>query len=423
VNPAAFAADQAARQVVLRTASRLESGELSATLPGGKRRTYGRAGSTPAASIRIHDNAFFRRVLLGGEIAFGETYVDGLWDSDDLVGLLLFGIGAREHLQFNQRWLSAISRVRDVRWHRGRRNTKEAAQENIHAHYDLGNEFFRLWLDETMTYSCAYFEHPEQGLADAQRNKYARICAKAKIATDDHVLEIGCGWGGFATYAASQFGCRVTAITISEEQYDFARARVAEAGLSELVDVQFRDYRDVRGEFDAIVSIEMLEAVGAEYFEEFFLACDRGLVPGGRLAVQTISVPDRSFAALRDGVNWMQKYIFPGGMLPSISEIERAIRRTGLVIDGLEDIGLHYARTLRRWRERFIEQQSAIRELGFDDRFCRLWEYYLAASEAGFITRNTGDLQIVFQKVSGHGHTAARQTTDEQHLIPPSLAR
>ena len=285
-------------------------------LPGGSIRTFGRPGGEPRATIEIHRDAFFRRVLLQGEVGFGEAYVDGLWDSDDLVGLLVLAIESRRNVRFDGRWLALPSRLRDLRLHRSNRNTQDRAKDNIHAHYDLGNEFFRLFLDETMTYSCGYFASPGDSLADAQHEKYRRICLQADLSADDHVLEIGCGWGGFAMYAAQNYGCRVTCLTISQEQLTLARERISEAGLASLVDVRFCDYRDIEGQYDKIVSIEMFEAVGAEYFEAFFEACDRAMRPGGRMVMQVITVPDRSFEALRDGVNWVQKYIFPGGLLP-----------------------------------------------------------------------------------------------------------
>ena len=392
--PMRFALEQAARRVVLGMASSMREGELCVVFPNGERRRFGRAGASPSTTLHIHDDEFFARILLGGEIGLGEAYADGLWHADDLVALIELGIANRRHVQLNASRLASLARLKNVRLHRGNRNTVERAKHNIHAHYDLGNEFFRLFLDETMTYSAAHFDSPEQPLADAQRNKYRMLCEQARIAAGDHVLEIGSGWGGFAIFAAQQYGCRVTSITISHEQLALARQRVAEAGLSDRVEILFCDYRNIDGQYDKIVSIEMFEAVGAEYFAAFFAVCARALRPGGRIALQTITVPDRSFEAIQDGVNWVQKYIFPGGMLPSLAAIEHSLRSTDLVIDAAQDIGAHYAITLRRWRERFISQLPAVRALGFDDRFIRIWEYYLALSEAGFLTRNTGDLQI-----------------------------
>jgi cyclopropane-fatty-acyl-phospholipid synthase len=382
-------------------AGQLRVGCLSVRFPDGSERKFGEPHTSRAAHIEVLDDEFFARVLRRGEIGFGEAYMDGLWRSDDIVALLEFGVENRRHVQFGLSWLGTVGRLKDRRLHLRRRNTRLKSQDNIHAHYDLGNDFFRLFLDETMTYSCAVFSSPCEALADAQRNKYRLICEKAQISDTDEVLEIGTGWGGFAMYAAQNYGCRVTTITISQEQLALSRERVAEAGLSSLVDVRFLDYREIASQYDKIISIEMFEAVGAEYFETFFRTCDAALRPGGRIAMQVISVPHRSFAALRDGVNWMQKYIFPGGMLPSISEIEKALARTSLNIAQIDDIGTHYAPTLRAWRERFLQNTPAVRALGFDERFIRTWEYYLAACEAGFRTKNTTDLQIVLTKNAG----------------------
>jgi cyclopropane-fatty-acyl-phospholipid synthase len=224
------------------------------------------------------------------------------------------------------------------------------------------------------------------------------LCEKARINRYHHVLEIGSGWGGFAIYAARNYGCRVTTVTTSEEQLAFAQRRVEGANLADHVEVLLRDYRQISGQYDAVVSIEMLEAVGAEYFSTFFKKLDESLKPGGRAAIQAITIPDRHYAALRDGVNWVQKYIFPGGMLPSLAELERSLAETSLLISEVQDIGPDYATTLRRWRTAFLKNRPGVRALGFDDRFIRTWEYYLAVSEAGFLTRNTSDLQVVLEK-------------------------
>jgi cyclopropane-fatty-acyl-phospholipid synthase len=403
-------------------ASALSGCSLDVVFPNGKTRRFG-DGSGPRAVLRIHDDAFFRRVLLGGEVGVGEAYVEGLWSSDDLVGLLELGVIVRRQVQFNASWFSHAARLKDLRLHRSRNNERDQARHNIHEHYDIGNAFFQLWLDETMTYSCAYFEREDEPLADAQRNKMRLLCEKLDLQRSDHLLEVGSGWGGFAMYAAEHYGCGVTSITISEEQLALARKRVVEAGLEDLVDIQFRDYRDVAGAYDKIVSVEMFEAVGAEYFRTFFEACERVLKPGGRLALQTISIPDRAFANVRDGVNWVQKYIFPGGMLPSIAEIERALHATELQIDGLEDIGAHYAPTLRRWREAFLGVRPSVHAMGFDERFVRMWEYYLAVCEAGFTTRNTGDLQIVFSKPAARTVPRFASESAAQGQVPAAFAR
>jgi cyclopropane-fatty-acyl-phospholipid synthase len=396
--PLAGVRNALARRLLLRAVERLRVGALRVELPDGATRRLEGRHPGPAATLRIHDDAFFPGVLLGGEIAFGEAYMDGLWSSPDLVALLELGARNREAFDLSRGGWRWASRLGDRRLHLGRRNTHDGARRNIAAHYDLGNDFFRLFLDETRTYSSAVFEHPEQDLADAQRHKYRLLAERLRLGPDDHVLEIGCGWGGFAIEAATTYGCRVTANTISREQLELARRRVADAGLADRVDLEFRDYRDIAGRYDALVSIEMLEAVGHEYLATFFERCNLALRPGGRMALQTIALPDRTYEASRDGVNWVQKYIFPGGALPSLAAIERALAGTALVIAGVDEIGLHYARTLREWRHRFLERRPEALAQGLDDRFLRMWEYYLAISEAGFRARLTFDYQIVFER-------------------------
>ena len=376
----------------------IKYGSLRIETPnGGPFEAQGREPG-PSGVLQVLGESFYRRVIAGGEVGFGEAYQDGLCDSPDLVELLRLALVNRQAVDLNQGAMRLLSKWKNLRLHRSRANTVAQSKDNIHAHYDLGNAFFSLFLDETMTYSSAVYEHEGQALADAQRNKYRRICDLAGLTASDDVLEIGTGWGGFAMFAAGEYGCRVTTITISREQFTLASDRVAEAGLDGLVDVQYIDYRDVAGSFDKIVSIEMFEAVGAEFFETFFLQSAKLLRPGGRLAMQVITAPDRNFEAQRKGVNWIQKHIFPGGVLPSLAEMERSNRRTGLAITEAHDIGLHYAATLREWRARFWERIGEVRAQGYDERFIRTWDYYLAACEAGFLTRTTQDLQIVFEK-------------------------
>jgi cyclopropane-fatty-acyl-phospholipid synthase len=377
---------------------RLRQGRVTVVLPDGSSRVFGDATSEQQAELHIHDAEAFRRMLLNGATGAGEAYMDGLWSSPDLAELLRLAAVNIDDLALSRAWWRAPAQLGRTLAHRARRNTRGGARRNIAAHYDLGNDFYALFLDETMTYSCAVFETPGQPLADAQRNKYRRMAERAGLSAGMHVLEIGCGWGGFALYAAGELGCRVTAITISQEQHALATRRVRDAGLSDLVDVQLRDYRDVEGTFDAVVSIEMLEAVGAEYLAAFFEACDRVLRPGGRLSLQVITMPDATYESQRRGANWIQTYIFPGGLCPSLAAIERANRRTALMITDVDDIADSYILTLRAWRSRFLDQLPAVRQLGFDDRFVRMWEYYLALSEASFASGMSQDLQIAFAK-------------------------
>jgi cyclopropane-fatty-acyl-phospholipid synthase len=382
-------------------AARIAVGGLTVVLPDGRRRLFGDPASELRGEIRFHDEAVARRILLHGETGFGEAYMDGQWSSPDLVALIELAALNRSALGLAEGWWRAPLEIPRKLAHRARRNSPAQARRNIAAHYDLGNQFYRLFLDETMTYSSAVFESPDQSLADAQRAKYRRIAEGAGLQAGMHVLEIGSGWGGFALYAAGELGCRVTSITISKEQHDLARERVRAAGLEHLVEIQMRDYRDVEGQYDAIVSIEMLEAVGAEYFSTYFEACDRALKPGGRLSLQVITFPDAAYEDQRRGANWIQTYIFPGGLCPSLAVIERSVHGTRLLIRGVSDISPSYVRTLRAWRTRFLENVEAVRAQGFDDRFVRMWEYYLALSEASFATGMTQDLQIVMEKGRG----------------------
>jgi cyclopropane-fatty-acyl-phospholipid synthase len=388
----------AAGRVAVAAARRIRVGSLTVVLPDGSRRVFGDATSGPEAEIRVHDRAALLRMLVGGETGGGEAYVDGLWSSPDLAGLLRWAALNRDALALSAGWWRAPAQLGRTLAHRRRRNTRAGSRRNVAAHYDLGNDFYRLFLDETMTYSCAVFATPDQPLSDAQRNKYRIMAEGAGLTRGQHVLEIGSGWGGFALYAAGELGCRVTSITVSAEQHALARERVHAAGLDDLVDIQLRDYRDIRGTYDAIVSIEMLEAVGAEFYATFFEACDAALAPGGRMSLQSITFPDAAYERQRRGANWVQTYIFPGGLCPSLAVIERATRNTRLLIRSVDDIAASYVPTLRAWRTRFMSRLDDVRAMGFDDRFVRTWEFYLALSEAGFATGISQDLQIVFEK-------------------------
>ncbi|MFN8620661.1 MAG: cyclopropane-fatty-acyl-phospholipid synthase family protein [Chloroflexota bacterium] len=390
-----------ARRTLLAGGRRLAIGSLDVTLPDGTTQRFGTPGATPHAAIEVHDVTAFRRLLLGGATGAGEAYQDGMWSSPDLVRLLELAALNRRALELSSGWMSAPARLRRGVGHRLRRNTRKGSRKNIVAHYDLGNDFYRLFLDETMTYSSAVFATPDQPLADAQRNKYRLMADGAGLEPGMRVLEIGSGWGGFAMYAAGERGCDVTSITVSDAQHALANERIRDAGLADRARVELRDYRDLTGTWDAIVSIEMFEAVGPEYYRTFFDACDRALTPDGRLSLQTISFHESDYRSQLRGVNWIQQYIFPGGVLPSLAAIEEATSDTDLVISGVTDIGPHYVATLRAWRTRFLAQLDAVRAMGFDERFIRTWEYYLALSEAGFATAMTQDLQLVFRKRRG----------------------
>jgi cyclopropane-fatty-acyl-phospholipid synthase len=373
-------------------------GRLTVQLPDGTSRAFGQSGAEPRAAIRIHRDAFFRRFALQGDLGAGESYMDGDWSAEDLPLFVKLVLANRHYLPLETPLTKVLNLGNDL-LHRLRANSRLGSRRNIRYHYDLSNDFFSLFLDETMTYSSALFAHDLQPLAEAQRNKYRRLAEKTLVGPQDHVLEIGCGWGGFAVFAARTYGCRVTGITISEEQYRVARQRVRDAGLEDRVEIRLQDYRDLDGRFDKIVSIEMFEALGQENWGPFFRKCEDVLAPGGLMAIQAISIPDHRFDEYTKHCDWLQKWIFPGSLLASTLGVCRALAAVGtLGIHHLEDVGIHYALTLRRWREAFSQNLDRVRSLGFDDRFVRMWDYYLATCEAAFETRTLGNLQLVLTR-------------------------
>ncbi|HEX4419236.1 MAG TPA: cyclopropane-fatty-acyl-phospholipid synthase family protein [Kofleriaceae bacterium] len=382
-------------------------GALDLALPSGERVRIGPPGPAEATA-RIHDDRTFLRLVLRGELGGGEAFVAGEWSSDDLVGtlrLILRATGARGV----ESPLTRLAQLPALVRHRRAANTLHGSQRNIHAHYDLGNAFYRLFLDaETLAYSCAVFDSPAAALADAQRAKLDRLCDRLALAPRDHLLEIGCGWGGMAIHAARTRGCRVTAITVSREQHQLAAARVAAAGLADRVDIQYRDYRTLDGSYDKLVSIEMLEAVGYEYLPHYFAIASRLLRPGGRFALQSITMPEPRFEAYRRRVDWMQTYIFPGSLIPSLGAIARAAAPAGFRIEHADDIGPDYAPTLRHWRARFLAALPAVTALGFDEPFVRTWLLYLAFSEAAFAERTLGDHQLLLT-MPGSGSGSPRR--------------
>lgn len=382
-----------ARRLVLGELERTwAGGRLDLVLPDGDRVALGGAGR-PQATVRVHDDRLFMRVLLRGELGAGEAFTAGDWDADDLVSALQQFLRATRARGLES-WLSQLGGA-PARWrHRRAANDRAGSARNIAAHYDLGNDFYRGFLDEDLVYSCAIWQGATS-LAEAQRNKLDRLCELAAIQPGDHVLEIGCGWGALAIHAAQTRGCRVTALTVSPAQHAFARARVDALGLSDRISVELRDYRDVTGRFDAILSCEMLEAVGFEFLPRYFAAVGERLRPGGRAAIQSITMPDDRFDSYRRSVDWMQTYIFPGSLIPSLGAIRGALAGTGLTLASLDDIGPDYAPTLAAWRVRFVAALPSLRRLGFDDAFFRAWTLYLGFSEAAFAARTLADHQLV----------------------------
>lgn len=375
----------------------LPRGRLEIALPDGRVFAVDAPEPGPTARLDVRHPALFSRIARDGELGFSEAYLDGWWDSPDLQTLLdvLLTLDLwieREHpaagllrlwQQFNH-WLN--------------RNTRRQAKRNIAAHYDLGNAFYARWLDETMTYSSALFETPSEPLAQAQTRKYASVCDRIGLRPGGSVLEIGCGWGGFAEYAAGVRGAKVTGLTISREQHDFAQARMQKAGLNDRVEIVLRDYRDERGSYDGIASIEMFEAVGEKYWPVYFSTIRDRLKPGASATIQVITIPDRMFPTYRKTVDFIQKYIFPGGMLPSPAALREQIARAGLADGGTITFGQSYSETLRRWLSAFESAWSEIQPLGFDDRFRRMWRFYLASCAAAFRTGTTDVAQVTMRR-------------------------
>ena len=374
-------------------------GRLTLQRPGGDQRVYQGRQEGPDAVIAVRDDRFYSRVVLGGDIGFGEAYMHGEWDSPDPMATVRFFLRNRSRFDDGRMQANWVARTLARGLEFSRRNTIWGSRRNIRRHYDLSNDFFRLFLDQSMSYSSAVYHAAGESLETAQQHKYDAIIRKARLGPDDHLLEIGCGWGGFAIAAARRTGCRVTGITVSREQSELARARVASAGLSDRIRIALTDYRQVQGRFDKIVSIEMLEAVGHAFYPLFFRRLDELLEDRGIVVLQTISIPDQHFDRYRRGSDWIRKHIFPGGLLPSLNVLTTAMTgHSSLMVEHLENIGDHYALTLAAWRRRFEANRDAVSALGFDRVFRRKWRYYMASCEAAFRERVIGDLQLVLTR-------------------------
>jgi cyclopropane-fatty-acyl-phospholipid synthase len=388
-----------ATRQALKIAARLHCGELTVTLPDGRLLLFKGAEPGPQAQIDVHDFGFASRLSDGGDLGFAEAYLRREWDTPDLAKFLeLFAA----NYPVVQTLLAGKPLVRlwQMFQHFRRRNTKSQARRNIHAHYDLGNSFYGAWLDKTMTYSSAIFAAGETDLAAAQTRKYRALAEQTGIKPGDHVLEIGCGWGGFAEYAAREIGCKVTGLTISREQFDFAQERIQSAGLQDRVSFKLQDYRDEKGTYDRIASIEMFEAVGEAFWPAYFGQLRDRLRPGGTAGLQVITIRDESFKVYRSELDFIRAYIFPGGMLPTPTIMKSLGQKYGVPLAHERVFGLDYATTLASWRDRFRAAWPQIMPLGFDERFRRMWEYYLAYCEAGFRTGNIDVRQMVFAKAS-----------------------
>jgi cyclopropane-fatty-acyl-phospholipid synthase len=388
-----------ARRQMVEALSHWQVGQLTVHMPDGEVLHGGAHDATPHVTIWIERDAFFSKFALRGDMGAGEAYMDGDWRTDDLaafVGLVLRNQSVLPLESSLTQWLNAGNN-----WlHRRRANTRDGSRRNIGAHYDLSNDLFRTFLDPSMAYSSGVYLHEGDTLEQAQQQKFERWCQTLTLSAEDHVLEIGSGWGGLALHAARTRGCRVTGITVSREQLALSTERARAEGLDHLVEFRFCDYRDVQGSFSKVVSIEMIEAVGEEFWPGYFRKIDEVLAPGGRAGIQAITMVDARFETYRRQCDWIQKYIFPGGMLPSIGAmVDVTARDTRLGLVGLEDRPIDYANTLRDWRQRFFARIDEVRALGFDDRFIRMWDYYLASCEGAFRTRNLGLLHLVFGRV------------------------
>lgn len=355
-------------------------------------------------TIRVRDPRFYSKVLLGGSVGAGEAYMAGFWSCDDLTGLVRLMVRHRDLMQgVDGGWSKLTAPLRHA-FHRLRRNTRRGSRRNIEAHYDLSNDFFELFLDRQMMYSCAVFERPAADLEEASLAKLDRICRKLDLRPDDHLLEIGTGWGGLAMHAAGRYGCRVTTTTISPSQAEFARRRVHDAGLDGQIEILTQDYRDLEGTYDKLVSIEMIEAVGLDHLDTYFARCSDLLAPHGLMLLQAITIDDRFYDTARHSVDFIQRFIFPGSGIPSVAAMTDSLKRVSdLTPIHLEDIGLHYATTLRHWRQRFASRLKHVRELGFSERFIRMWEFYLCYCEGGFLERSISDVQILLAAPAHRG--------------------
>jgi len=389
-----------AKRVLLRRLEHLQHGELIVN-DGGEQHVFGRQDERMPKTIviTVNDRSFYTSILLNGALGGGEAYIKGCWTCEDLTGMVELFICNRNYLEGNLPGMRWFTKPLQLLQSLMKRNTSKGSRRNIEAHYDLGNELFKLFLDDTMMYSCGIFQDQSTTLQEASEAKLERICRKLLLKPGDHVLEIGTGWGGFALYAATHYGCRVTTTTISKEQHTYATRRVREAGLEDKVTLLFDDYRELHGKYDKLVSIEMVEAIGHQYFDTYFKKCTDLLKSDGMMLLQSITIADQRYQAAKSSIDYIQRFIFPGGCLPSVAALSDAIaRKSDMRIFHLEDIGPHYATTLRLWRQRFFANIEKVKQLGYPERFIRMWQYYLCYCEGGFRQQAIGTVQLLLTK-------------------------
>jgi cyclopropane-fatty-acyl-phospholipid synthase len=389
-----------AERAVRTRLERIEHGELTIVAgPHSARYGHRTERCALAVTLHVHDARFWTDIAFGGSIGAGEAYMEGYWHASDLTALVRILIANREVLDGVERGLARLAAPARKLLHWANRNTLRGSRRNIQAHYDLGNEFFALFLDETMMYSCAIFERPDMTLEDAQHARLERICAKLALRPTDHLLEIGTGWGGMAIHAARRYGCRVTTTTISREQHAAATERVRAAGVEDRVTVLLDDYRELTGRYEKLVSLEMIEAVGHAWYDTWFRRCAQLLAPDGLMLLQAITIADQRYEGAKRSVDFIQRYVFPGSCIPSVSALCTSMARASdLRLVHMEDIGAHYATTLGLWRARFLGRLDEVRALGLPERFIRMWEFYLCYCEGGFEERVIGDAQMLFAK-------------------------
>lgn len=394
--------DATCRKLLLKKLRSLSQGQIT-LIDGTEELHLGNAGDSLKATVTVRNPRFYRRAVLGGGLGIAQSLIDGDWSCSDLTTLVRIFIRNLEVADGFESGLAWFRQCAARAGHWLRRNTRLGAARNIHAHYDLGNDFYRLFLDETMSYSCGVFEQEENSMYEASVNKLDRVCRHLNLQPGDHLLEIGTGWGGLAVHAARNYGCRVTTTTISKEQYQLAAERVDAAGLTDRVTLMLSDYRDLEGQYDKLVSIEMIEAVGAEYFDTYFQKCCELLKPDGMMLLQSIVIKDQRFQEYLNSVDFIRRYIFPGGCLPSVAAIlDTTSRLTDFRLLQLEDIGPHYAQTLRCWRDAFHQQLDKVRALGFSESFIRMWNYYFCYCEAAFEERQCNTVQMLLARSGCH---------------------